>query len=61
MNGYWIKVTADLPYPIEKEFNIKASGLAPAVSRAIKGYRDHIRRIRGKKMINNLRVKVMKL
>jgi len=61
MNNYWVEVISDLPYPMEKEFTITASGLSPAVSRAIKEYRKYIRQIRGKKTIKNLRIKVMTL
>jgi len=61
MNSYWVEITADLPYPIIKEETIKASGLAPAVSRAIRKYRLHIRKIRGKRKIDSLRIKIMKL
>ena len=61
MNNYWIKISSDLPYPIEKEFTIGASGLSTAVSRGIREYRKYIRQIRGKKKIDNLRIKVMRL
>jgi hypothetical protein len=61
MNQYWVKVVSDLPYPIEKEITVEASGLSPAVSRGIREYRKYIREIRGKKTIKNLQIKVMKL
>ena len=61
MNQYWIEVTADIPYPIQETFRVKASGIATAINRGVRDYRKFIQNLRGKKKITALRIKAMKI
>ena len=47
MKSYLVKVTAPVPYPVDREIRVKASSQATAASRAIKEFRKEFR---GKKI-----------
>ena len=55
--NYLVQVTVEVPYPRTLEFRQEASGIAPAVSRAIKLVR---KQIKGKR-IKEMRIKVVQL
>ena len=50
MRQYIVKVKADLPYPVIKDFKLVASSLATAGQRAIKEYKKNIKK--GKRLKN---------
>lgn len=57
MKNYLIKVSAHLPYPIEKEYREEASNIGTSVNRAIKKYRKEA----NGKRIKELTIKAIRL
>lgn len=57
LKGYLVQITIEIPYPKTLEFREQASGIAPAVSRAIKALR---KQIKGKR-IKEMRIKAVQL
>ena len=61
MKNYLITITAGLPYPIGMDFREKATTPSAAVSRAMKKYRERITGEKGRKIISELNIKVIKI
>ena len=57
MQNYWIKVTAYIPAPREREMTIEASSFGTALQRAVKAFPKEI----GQKRIDELSVLVKRL
>ena len=57
MKVYFVEVKSYLPYPIEKKYWVKASGMRTAVGRGIINYRKEVNR----KKIRELTIKVKDL
>ena len=57
MTDFLIVITVDVPYPKEFAYRETASGVAPAVSRALKQARKDM----GRKQIQEYRIKALKM
>jgi hypothetical protein len=58
MKNYLVKITVQIPYPKDFEFRQEASGLATAVSRAIRRFRKELN---GKKKIKEVFIRAIQL
>lgn len=61
MFNYLVQITSDLPYPISKDYTVKASSIGIAINRGYKLYRADITALKGRKRINVLRVSATKI
>jgi hypothetical protein len=62
MNTYLVTVTAELPYPISKEFRMSGWDFPVAIRRAVFEYRKFLKEERGKsKKIKSLSVKAIRI
>ena len=59
MTTYLVKVTADIPYPWDKEYRVEATGLHTALARGVKNFRKEERLHR--KHITSIKVQATKL
>ncbi len=55
LKNYIIRISVDVPYPKEFEYRESASGVAPAVSRALKTMRKDL----GRKRVKEFRIKAI--
>jgi len=62
MSTFLINITADLPYPIEKEFRVSGWDFGTAINRAVQLYRKDLKEQRGKaRKIKSIRVKAIRV
>jgi len=62
MNMYLVTVTAEIPYPISKEFRMSGWDFPVAIRRAVAQYRKSLKEDRGKsKKIKSLSVKAIRI
>jgi hypothetical protein len=62
MNYYLVTVTAELPYPVSKEFRMSGWDFPVAIRRAVAEYRKFLKETKGKsKKIKSLTVKAIKI
>jgi hypothetical protein len=59
MTIYLVKVTAEIPYPWDKEYRVEATSLHTALSRGIKSFRKEERMRR--KQITSIKAQASKL